>query len=234
MRLSRAATGVSCLVACLLVVSSPPSLGRVTEDGPAAALDTGIRVAPADGYCVLDAADQGLKTGFATGVARATVLVAMHAPCGALEAARTGKATWLPEWLAYEVNSFEIDEADRAAGLATVAQLCRDARTGHPSPIASDFSAMVDIAHGRLNESAPVVYFGVVAEEPGACFLATLKRETSPKGDEARVLTVTAFMVAGRRWVYQSLRRLSASAASADSVLAMSRAEAHRFIESNR
>jgi hypothetical protein len=195
---------------------------------------------PADGDCLFDAYhpdNRHLKTGYQTGVARATTLIAMYVPCLALEKARTGAAVplpWLPEWVTYESNRVALDDEQAAAPIATVAQLCRDARTGHPAPLAKDFAAMVDAGHSALGRDRSVVYFGVIGEEPGVCFLAQLRNEKSPAGEEARLLTVTAFMLAGRQWIYQSVRRRSQTGATAERLFETSRLAARAFLAGNK
>lgn len=222
------------LASAVIILGTAPSHSRVAPDAAAGATETALRIGPRPGYCALDPADRALNTGFEAGVPRATVLVAIYAPCSDVARARRGDALWLPEWLAYETNTLEIDEDARQSGFATVRQLCSDAQTGHPAPLAAGFEAMVAAGHEQLDRSSrSVIYFGVVAEDFGACFLGSLKRETAPSGTEARVLTVTAFMIVGSRWVYQSLRRLSATPAAADDMLVAARAAARSFLLEN-
>jgi hypothetical protein len=228
----------------LLLWASPLSTAAVTGDAPqvqaAEPPETtalGLTTAPRDGECLFapnDPANSGIKTGYRDGVAGATVLSVMYVPCLALARAQAGGVRWLPEWTTFEFNRFAIDEDQSAAPTATVAQLCRDARTGHPAPKAPTLSAMVELGHAALDRARTVVHFGVIGEDPGVCYLASLTADRSPEGSDARLLTVTAFMLSGRQWIYQSLRRHSPSATLAESQFETARTAARSFLDNAR
>jgi hypothetical protein len=191
------------------------------------------------GDCLFDASHPdhaAIATGYRDGVKGATDLIAMYVPCLSLQRA-LGKATataWLPEWLTYEVNRVGLELEQWAQPSATIAQLCQDARTGHPSAGGYDFAAAVERAHTTLSLEKPVVYFGVIGEEIGACYLAALRLEQGPAGTAQRQLTVTAFMLAAQQWVYQSVRRNSDAGGRHDDVLQLARTTARAFLDTNR
>jgi hypothetical protein len=195
-----------------------------------------VRPGPGQGDCRFDIAHPdhlSLTTGYKAGVKDATDLVDMFVPCLSLQSAYAGGAAWLPEWVAYEVNREGLDAEQWAAPAATIAKLCQDARTGHPAPIAQDFVAMVEKGHAALERAVPVVYFGVVGEDPGVCYLASLRAEESPRGERHRFLTVTAFMLASQQWVYQSVRRTSLQGQAHDGVYELARTTARAFLMQN-
>lgn len=219
-----------------------PSLrvGQTPDDGV-------IRVSAPEGYCAFNPDDpkvSGVKTGFQPGVEHATNLLAMYVPCPALQQVAVTQQGWLPEWFAYETNYIVFPETDDLADPVTrqsrprahgaVAQLCIDAQTGHPRVAGETFAAQVAAAHQLLSAAKPVIYLGVVDEDPGACYLSQLRLESGSPGDYKRLLTVTAFMQAGGKWVYQSVRVHMPSALPADAVLARSKDVARQFIDANR
>jgi hypothetical protein len=199
-----------------------------------------LQASPGTGDCAFDINhpdNRQYKTGYTSGVANATRLIAMYVPCTSLEQARAGSAgplPWLPEWVTVEANRILVDEEQHADPLTTVATLCRQARVGHPAPIAPDFDAMVLKGHAALDGKTPVVHFGVIGEEPGVCFLGSLRTEMGPAGIEGRFLTVTAFMVAARQWVYHSVRRHSVPTNPASPILQQAQASARTFLAANR
>lgn len=206
-----------------------------------------IRVTAPEGYCAFNPDDPKLsavKTGFQPGVDHATNLLAMYVPCPALQKVAFTQRGWLPEWFAYETNYIVFPETDDPADPVTrqsrprahgaVAQLCIDAQTGHPRVAGETFAAQVAAAHRLLSAERPVIYLGVVGDDPGACYLSQLRLESGSPGDYKRLLTVTAFMQAGGKWVYQSVRVHMPSADPADAVLAQSKLAARQFIDANK
>jgi hypothetical protein len=232
-----------CLAAAFMCAGTPAEAATgAHRDGPlnaAAEPVPAIRTLPAPGDCAFDVHhpdNRHLKTGYQQGVARSTMLVAMFVPCAALEKARAGSSgvlPWLPEWVTVEANGTPVEPEDRTDTFKTVAKLCRDARVGHPAPMAPTFDAMVAKGHAALDSRAAVVHFGVVGEEPGLCYLASLRAETSPAGVSARLLTVTAFMVTARQWVYHSMRRQAVPGEAAEPMLELAKTAARDFLAAN-
>ncbi len=205
-----------------------------------------IRISAPDGYCAFNPDDPqstNIKTGFQPGVEHATNLLALYVPCLALETTRPTQQGWLPEWLAYESNYIVFPGADepsdpvrmqsRPTAYNSVAQLCIAAQTNHPRVEGDTFATQVAAAHRLLSIDKPVIYIGVVGEDPGACFMSQLRLESGGPGDFKRLLTVTAFMQAAGKWVYQSVRVHAPDASVADSVMAKSRDATRVFLEKN-
>ncbi len=206
-----------------------------------------IRISAPDGYCAFnpnDPASVNIKTGFQPGVDHATSLLALYVPCPALDATRETLKGWLPEWLAYESNYIVFPDVEdpsdpvrmqsRPTAYNSVAQLCIAAQTNHPRVDGDTFAAQVAAAHRLLSIDRPVIYIGVVGDDPGACFLSQLRLESGGPGDFKRLLTVTAFMQAAGKWVYQSVRVHAPDASMAAAALLRSKATAQAFIEANR
>jgi hypothetical protein len=222
------------IVAMTLAIGQPPAFAEPTQAPPRP-----IVTVQSHGDCLYDATKPdhaAISTGYQDGVKGATDLVAMYVPCLSLQRAlgETASPVWLPEWLTYEVNRFGLEPEQWKAPSATIAQLCQDARTGHPSAGGFDFAAAVERGHAKLSPQTPVVYFGVIGEEIGACYLAALRLDHGPTGAALRHLTVTAFMLAARQWVYQSVRRNSTAGDAHGQVLALSRATAQAFLAKNQ
>jgi hypothetical protein len=221
-------------LALVLSISARPVSAQVIADQPRT-----IITVQSHGDCLFDASHpdhSAIATGYRDGVKGATDLIAMYVPCLSLQRALDDKSAtvWLEEWLSYEVNRVGLEPEQWAQPSATIAQLCQDARTGHPSAGGFDFAAAVERAHTTLSPEKPVVYFGVIGEEIGACYLAALRLELRPAGAAQRQLTVTAFMLAARQWVYQSVRRNSDAGGRHDDVLALSRVTAQAFLRKNQ
>lgn len=233
-----AAAGV--LVGGSMVWAAPGDEAPVREGGspePVLMLD-----AP-DGHCAYDTAKAGVpghETGFEPGLKSGTELLALYVPCAALDAARAGAAEWLPEWVAFEINTVTYpSDDDRSLGShGAVKQLCRDAQSanwGHPQYDGADFAEMVKTASAKLSLETPKVFLGVVGEDDHACYLAALRIVYSPSGQALRFLNVQAFMQAGDRWVTQSFRReLSDEAEAAQSMFAAAKKESKQFSDKNR
>lgn len=237
---------VASLTICLTTGMARADLTPVPQQG-AGTNEQVVRVAPPEGYCAFDVNDPksaDIRTGFKPGVENATNLLALYIPCAELKAVTEAKTGWLPEWLAYETNTIVFPDSDdpqdpirmqsRPRGQGAVAQLCIDAQVGHPKVAGATFEAQVAAAQMRLSIDTPVIYIGVVGEEPGACFLSQLRLETGSPGHYRRLLTVTAFMQAGGKWVYQSVRVRAPDAATATVTLDRAKAVARGFIEANR
>jgi hypothetical protein len=196
-----------------------------------------------DGYCAYDTAEAGKAghaTGFEPGLKSGTELMALYVPCASLDAARSGTAEWLPEWVAIEKNivTYPSDD-DRSLGSAgAVAQLCQDAQSakwGHPRYDGADFAEMVKTANAKLSYDKPEIFLGVIGEDEHACYLSSLRIVFSPSGKPLRFLIVTAFMQAGDRWVTQSIRReLAQTRESAEAVLASAKKGSKLFSDKNR
>jgi hypothetical protein len=199
-----------------------------------------FRVVPPAGHCLFDVEAEtakGLATGYRPGLDEATSLLALYVPCEDLRQARAGETVHLPEWVSYEMNTqtFPSDD-ERSLGTAgAVEQLCRDAMApGHAQVKAPDFAAKVREAHGLLSLEKPVVWFGVVAEQPGACLLSALRLETSTAGMPERVLMVTAFMQSQDRWIYRNVRAPAPDATRAEDLLLAAKEGAKIFVEGNK
>jgi hypothetical protein len=221
-------------LALALSISALPVLAEVIADQPRT-----ITTVQGHGDCLFDASHPdhaAIATGYRDGVKGATDLIAMYVPCLSLQRALDANPApvWLSEWLSYEVNRIGLEPEQWSQPAATIAQLCQDARTGHPSAGGYDFTAAVERAHTTLSPDKPVVYFGVIGEEIGACYLAALRLEQRPAGAAQRQLTVTAFMLAARQWIYQSVRRNSDAGGRHDEVLQLARATARAFLDKNR
>jgi hypothetical protein len=202
-----------------------------------------LKLEAPDGHCAYDAAEAekaGHVTGFEPGLKSGTELMALYVPCASLDAARSGAAEWLPEWVAIEKNivTYPSDD-DRSLGSAgAVAQLCQDAQSakwGHPRYDGADFAEMVKTANAKLSYDKPEIFLGVIGEDEHACYLSSLRIVFSPSGKPLRFLIVTAFMQAGDRWVTQSIRReLAQTRESAEAVLASAKKESKLFSDKNR
>lgn len=191
------------------------------------------------GDCLFDAShpdNSAIATGYRDGVKGATDLVAIYVPCLSLQRALDANPApvWICEWLSYEVNRIGLEPEQWKAPSATIAQLCQGARTGHPTAGGFGFAAAVERGHAKLSPQTPVVYFGVIGEEIGACYLAALRLEQGPTGATQRQLTVTAFMLAAQQWVYQSVRRNSDAGGRHEEVLALARSTARAFLDKNQ
>jgi hypothetical protein len=179
----------------------------------------------------------GLVTGFKPGVKDASVLLALFVPCDTLKMARAGSVSWLPEWAAFEKNTLTMPSDDerntQGTGREAVRTLCHDAEARHWQIDAVTFEAKTAAAHRSLSEQNPVVYFGVIGHDAGACFMASLSLETDPAGVKHRLLNVFAFMAVGDVWVYHTTRRLAADASTAEQTLFTAKTAARAFLRDN-
>jgi hypothetical protein len=89
------------------------------------------------------------------------------------------------------------------------------------------------MAHKGLSVDKPVIYFGVIGEDAGACYLASLRLENDSTGTPHRLLAVFAFMVAGDRWVYLSTTSETPDASTAADVLELAKSSAKDFMKLN-
>lgn len=198
-----------------------------------------IKVAAPDGFCAFDPdadTSASVKTGFEPGIERSTILIALYLPCQQLAAhAPTTHQIWLPEWLAYETNIVTFPEDDeRMIGVrGSVSLLCNDARGGHPQVAGATFADRVEASHTMLSPKRPIIWLGVVAEEQGACYLASLRLLQGEPGEYRRLLTVTAFMMANEKWVYQSVRGRAATREESTSLLDRSTRATQTFLANN-
>jgi hypothetical protein len=210
---------------CLGLVLWAGPAGAVAPDGPLAGApsEAPIQVAAPEGYCPFnpnDESSRGLLTGFKPGLGRETPLVAMYVRCEDLSRAKAGHTNWLPDWFAIETNIVtKPADDDRIVGSrGAVELLCKDAQVAHSKIDATSFAAKTEMAHKGLSETNPVIYFGVIGDEPGVCYMASLRIEKDTTGNEHRLLAVFAFLLAGERWVYLSTTREAADAAIAEEV----------------
>ena len=229
-----AATLVFTLAACAAVLAEVPKQGAVGGAPVQAAI---LTQAP-NGYCAFDPKAEtstGLKTGFKSGLGEETQLVAMFVHCGALERAKAGHTSWLPDWVAVETNVVtKPGDDERIVGTrGAVELLCKDAQTAHPKIAAETFTAKADMAHKGLSADKPIIYFGVIGEDEGVCYLASLRMENDQTGTPHRLLAVFAFMLAGERWVYLSTNRDTPDASTAADVLQTAKSAAQDFMRLN-
>ena len=89
------------------------------------------------------------------------------------------------------------------------------------------------MAHNGLSDAKPVIYFGVIGEDTGVCYLASLRLEKDSTGSAHRLLAVFAFMLAGERWVYLSTTSETPDASTAADVLELAKASAKNFMKLN-
>ena len=171
------------------------------------------------------------------GLPDASKLIALFVPCDALERVKAGRTTWLPDWVAFEKNDITIPSDDERLTKGTsreaVDQLCKDAQTRHWQIDAETFEAKTAAAHLSLSDKRPVVYFGVVSQDPNACFMASLTFETDPFGGRHRMLNVFAFMAVGDTWIYQTTRRRAEDASMAEEILYTAKTGARAFLRDN-
>jgi len=234
------------MMAAGVLISTNSGWAAPGDEGPARALPSPEPVLMFDapeGHCAYSAptaGGPGLETGFEPGLKSGMELLALYVPCAALNAARAGRAEWLPEWVAFEKNTvtYPSDDERSLGSHGAVKRLCRDAQSanwGHPKYDGADFSEMVKTASAKLSLETPEIFLGVVGEDDHACYLAALRIVYSPSGQPQRFLNVQAFMQAGDRWVTQSFRReLSDEPAAAQSVFASAKKESKQFSDKNR
>lgn len=235
------------VVALAMTVSEAPmALAAPGDDVPvrvAPSPEPVLTLEPPDGHCVFNTAEAeqpGRATGFEPGLKTGMELMALYVPCASLDAARSGSAEWLPEWVAIEKNivTYPSDDERGPGAHGAVAQLCQDAqsaRWGHPRYEGAEFSEMVQVANAKLSNSQPEVFLGVIGEDEHACYLSSLKIVSSPSGKPQRFLIVAAFMQVGDRWVTQSLRRqLDDTREGAKALLAAAKKQSKSFAEKNR
>lgn len=230
---------INVLVVCAMAMGTV-AFAEVPQPGQAGVKPEAapIQTQAPEGYCAFDPNAEtsvGLKTGFKPGLGAETQLVAMFVPCAALERAKAGQTNWLPDWLAVETNIVtKPGDDDRIVGTrGAVEQLCKDAQTAHSKLAADTFTAKAAMAHNGLSEAKPVIYFGVVGEDAGVCYLASLRLEKDSTGLPHRVLAVFAFMLAGDRWVYLSTNGETPDASTAADVLELAKATAKEFMKLN-
>ncbi len=199
-----------------------------------------LTISAPPGHCAFEPAapeNAGLKTGFKPGLQEATQLVALFVPCDALHLAKAGLTTWLPEWVAFEKNAITMPSDDERNTNGTsreaVDTLCRDAQTRHWQIEAQTFEAKTASAHKSLSDQRPVVYFGVVGNDPEVCYMASLTLEGDPAGRNHPMLNVFAFMAVGDTWVYQTVRRRADDASGAQEVLYDAKNGARDFLRGN-
>jgi len=199
-----------------------------------------LLTSPPAGHCTFDpqaAGNAGLATGFKPGVKDASELVALYVPCDQLERAKAGHVAWLPEWVAIEKNAVTMPSDDERNGKGTSRQavdtLCRDAQARHWQIDAETFEAKTAAAHKSLSAERPVVYFGVVSNDPQACFMASLTLESDPLGGRHRMLNIFAFMAIGNTWIYHTTRRLAEDASQAQEILYLAKTDARLFLKRN-
>lgn len=228
---------ILCLAIMVIAAAAHAEVPKpgATEDK---ALSAPLHTAPLPGYCAFDpkAGDSvGLQTAFRQGVRDVTQLVAMYVPCAELERAKAGRTNWLPDWIAIETNPVTLPaDDDRIAGTrGAVEMLCQDSQVLHRKIDAPAFAGKAEMAHKGLSPEKRVIYFGVVGEERGVCYLSSLRLETDGTGTEHRLLTVVGFMVAGDRWVHLSAQRETPDGSTADGVFALARQGVEEFLRLN-
>lgn len=224
----------------IAVIVAAVAFAEVPKPGPAGAAPKPAPIvteAPA-GYCGFDPKAEtsvGLKTGFKSGLGEETQLVAMFVPCATLERAKAGQTNWLPDWVTIETNIVtKASDDDRIVDTRdAVEQLCKDAQTAHSKIAAETFTAKAAMAHAGISAEKPVIYFGVIGEDEGVCYLSSLRLESDATGATHRLLAVFAFMLAGDRWVYLSTNGETPDASTAADVLELAKATAKDFMKLN-
>lgn len=229
------------LTGLALMFGAPsPVLGEVPKPDavPAAPKAPALRTAAPPGYCAFNPKaeeNSGLQTGFRPGVEGSTELVAMFVPCAELDRAKAGHTSWVPDWVALETNTVTLPaDDDRIAGTrGAVEMLCKDAQYAHSKIDAPTFEAKAEMAHKGLSAEHPVIYFGVIGEEQGVCYLSSLRLETDSLGAPHRLLSVVGFMTSGDRWVHLSAHRETPDASTAGDVFALVQRSAQEFMRDN-
>jgi hypothetical protein len=196
------------------------------------------------GQCAFEpaaAGNAGLSTGFKPGLPLTNVLVAMFVPCDQLERAKAGRTAWLPEWMAIEKNAVTIPSDDerlvesKSAGQprSPVDLLCRDAQDRHWKIDAETFEGKTASALKSLTDANPQVFFGVIGQDRGTCYMASLTLEPEPNGAKHKMLNVFAIMAAGDTWVYHTTRRFSDDASNAQETLYIAKNAARALLREN-
>jgi hypothetical protein len=221
------------------ITGAMTAAGAADGDTAASAFDTTpIKTEAPQGYCAFDphaSTSTGLITGFKPGLQGETALVAMFVPCSTLDRVKAGRTNWLPDWIAVETNTAtKAGDDERLADTGgAVELLCKDAQTAHSKIAAETFTAKAAMAHAGLSAQKPIIYFGVVGEDAGVCYLSSLRLEKDSTGTSHRLLAVFAFVLAGNRWVYLSATRETDDASTAADVLYMAKSAVKDFMRVN-
>jgi hypothetical protein len=194
-------------------------------------------ISPPEGYCSFDAsaAENAIyQTDFKQGLEGSSTLAALFVPCAA--AAMSGRqpvsaeAAWLPEWMSIETNPIPFTEDMDAAPGGLTASMCGSGGGRHLVLAGDGFSDMVATSHSLVSITRPVIYFGVVGEDLGACYIATLTLSQGPTGEYRRFLTVTSIFVADKQWIYVSRRAHAPYTEPADALLQSVRSSTKAFL----
>jgi hypothetical protein len=168
--------------------------------------DVAIYLSPPAGYCMLDAAlasDASLIGPIHSRLNRAGArLLAMSADCTDLERWRSGKSKSLDHWAEYQTAIRLEREPLPDTPEKVLGTYCSKMRM-----LGSRFRA--DIAEPQDRSEAAfkiistdeTIHLGVVAEEPLACFEATLRKFKTDVGTEKTQLRITASTILKRKIV---------------------------------
>lgn len=195
---------------------------------------TSISLTAPPGYCELNDTQERdaeiLKT--SRDLLRENQLLAAYAECQQLNNVRSGKAPRLDDFVMY---FFPLSAANMKLPPDAIKQVCAKMREKGEQILA-----------GKVEESTPRVeelvkgieinetrFVGVLAEEPGVCYSATLQR-FALDGREKTQFNVAAAMVVASKFVHYQLFTPYRDAKTPSEVLTKHKANVSAFLAANR